>query len=197
MSSFVQNYLGIPLQSQKIVPGNTATAIASSVIRYTEYEIGYDSGDYAFAAGDVIVGATSGAMGIVKSCTVATGTVVGTDAAGNIRFKAWNGTNFTDDEKIKVGADSDVGDINGSVPSVMSDSYLYKGLMAKHLLLSVKDQTALLSIDGSTPDQTALLGHNIPAAGSYVIHDPQEMKQAKVIDAASGSASTVIVTAYF
>jgi hypothetical protein len=192
-----ESYMGIPLQSQKIVPGNTATAIAASIIKYTEYEIGYDSGDYAFAVGDVITGATSGAMGIVRSVTVATGTVGAGSAAGNIRIKAWNGTNFTDDEKIKVGADSDVGDINGSVPAEVQTTYDYKGAVARHLLLSAKAQTAALAVDGSTPDQTALLGHNIPAGGSYVIHEAQEMYQAKVIDAVASSASTVIVTAYF
>lgn len=192
-----ESYLGVPLQTQKIVPGNTATKIAASIVTYTEYEIGYDSGDYAFVAGDVIVGASSGAMGIVRSVTVATGTVGGGNAAGKIRFKAWNGTNFTDNEKIKVGADSDVGDIDGTAPTAVVDDYAYKGCTAKHLLLSAKAQTALVALDGSTADQTALLGHNIAAGASYILNDAQEMRQVSIIDAAAGSASTVIVTAYF
>jgi hypothetical protein len=197
--SIVENYLGIPLQSQKIVPGNTAMGIAASIYKYTEYEIGYDAGHAAalIVAGNVITGATSGAMGIVKSVTIVTGTIGTSDAAGKIRFKSWNGINFTDDEKIKIAADADVGTINGSVPVEVPTHYDYKGAVAKHLLLSVKAQTALLAVDGSTPDQTAPLGHNIPAAASYVIHDAQEMAQAKVIDAVAASASTVIVTAYF
>ncbi len=197
MSGMVENYLGIPLQSQKIVPGNTATAIAASVYRYIEYEIGYDSGDYAFVTGDVIVGATSGAVGIVISYTVTAGTILGGDGAGKVRYKSWNGTNWTNNEQIKVGADNDVGDINGSVPVAVMTDYEYKGAVAKHLLLSARTFTALLAIDGSTPDQTYLLGHWVTSGSSYVIHDAREMKQARVIDAAAGSASTVVVTAYF
>jgi hypothetical protein len=197
MDMRAETFLGTPLQSQKIVPGNTATGIATSVIVYTEYTIPYDSGDYAFVAGDVIVGASSGAVGIVVSCTVATGTVAGGDAAGLIRFKSWNGVNFTNNEKIKIGADADVGDIDGTAPTAITTDYQFKGRTARHLLLSAKAQTAALAIDGSTPDQTYLLSHDIPAGGSYVLNDIKEMYQAKVIDKASGSASTVIVTAYF
>jgi len=196
----VHEYLGIPLTSQKIVPGDTATGIGANIYQYKEHQVNYDSGDYAFLAGDVIVGATSGAVGVVISCTVNDGTTVaGGDAAGTIRFKSnvsGSSANFTNNEKIKVGADTDVGDIDGSV-SECTDNYTFKNMYASRALVSVRAQTALICMDGSTPDQTRLQGHDMAAGNSYVLHGLDEIKNFKVIDYASGSASTVSITCYF
>lgn len=197
MSTLSQAYLGIPLQSQKIVPGDTVKSIAASIYRYTEYTLHFDAGTDEIKAGDVIVGASSGAVAIVKSCTVESGTWGADDVVGTLRIKSWNGTNFTDDEKLKVGADATCADVDGSVPVECQDNYQFKRFTARHLLVSVISQTVLMAVDGSTPDQTYDMGHSLAAGMSYVIHDAQEMAQARFIDAASGSAGTVIVTAYF
>lgn len=197
MTTLAQTYLGIPLQSQKIVPGNTATAIAASIYRYIEYTLHIDAGTDAIAAGDVITGASSGAMAIVKSVTIESGAWADDDVVATLRIKSWNGTAFTDNEKLKVSADATCADVDGTTPVECTDNYAYKRFTARHMLVSVKSQTVLMAVDGSTPDQTALVGHNLAAGTSYVIHDAQEMAQAKFIDAASGSAGTVIVTAYF
>jgi hypothetical protein len=157
-----ETYFGVPLNSQKIVPGNTATGVSDGVIRYIEYTIPYTAGHYAYVAGDVIVGATSGAVGIVKSYTVTGGAITpGGDAVGLIRFCSWNGINFTNDEAIKVGADANVGTIDGTAPTAVTTDYRFKGRTANHMLISVKNQTVLMAVDGSTPDQTYLLGHNL------------------------------------
>jgi hypothetical protein len=197
MTTLSQNYLGIPLQSQKIVPGNTAVGIAASIYRYTEYTLHIDAGTDVIAAGDVIVGASSGAVAIVKSITVESGTWAGDNVVATLRLKSWSGTAFTNDEKLKVGADATCADVDGTTPTEVTTAYQFQGQVARHLMVSVKAQTVVMAIDGSTPDQTALVGHNLAAGVSYIIHDAQEMAQAKFIDAAAGSAGTVIVTAYF
>lgn len=193
----VNNYLGIPLQSQKIVPGNTATAIAKSVWTYREYTINFDAGTDEIKAGDVIVGASSGAVGIVVSVSVTSGTWAGDDVVGVIRFRSWNGTNFTNNEKVKVAADATCADIDGAAPTECPEDYKYKGQVARSMLVSVIAQSVFMAIDGSTPDQTQDMAHTLAAGDSYVMHDAQEMDQAMFIDAASGSASTVVVTAFF
>lgn len=194
-----REYLGVPLTWQKITPGNTVTTIADGVWRYREMEIGYDSGDYAFVEGNIITGATSGAMGVVISCTVASGTVGGGDAAGKIRFHSWNGTNFTDNEKIKVAADSDVGDIDGSVPVPCVDDYDYKGQLAKSVLVVAETNTQRVAFSASKilTDQTTALGIPVAATASIIISDINAIKNINVVDAAAGSAGTSIILGYF
>lgn len=195
--SLVESYLGIPLQSQKITPGNTATAIAASIYRYTEYTLHIDAGTDAIAAGDVIVGASSGATAIVKTVTIESGAWASDDVVATLRIKSWNGTAFTDNEKLKVGADATCADVDGSTPVACNDNYTFKGMVAKHLLVTTRANTVLMTVDGSTPDQTYVMGIHIAANGSYVMHDGQEMAQAKFIDAVASSASVDVVVAYF
>lgn len=197
MSTLAQTYLGVPLQSQKIVPGDVATAIAASIYRYIEYTLHIDAGTDEIKAGDVIVGASSGAVAIVKGFTLESGAWGDDDVVGTIRLKSWNGTAFTNNEKLKVGSDATCADVDGTTPVECQDNYQFKRFTARHLLVSVISQTVLMAVDGSTPDQTYDMGHSLAAGMSYVIHDAQEMAQARFIDAASGSAGTVIVTAYF
>jgi hypothetical protein len=195
----VFEYPGIPLTMQRITPGNTLTQIAAGVYEYKEYTIGYDSGDYAFAEGDVIVGATSAAIGIVISCTVASGTVGAGSAAGNIRFHSWNGINFTDDEKIKVAADTDVGDINGSVPVPCADDYLYKGQLARSVLVVAETQSQRVSFSAKKiiPDQTSAYGIPVAANSSIQVKDINAIKNIMVVDATASSAGSSILIGYF
>lgn len=191
----VHEFLGIPLTSQKIVPGNTATGIDANVYQYKEYQIGYDSGSTAHAAGDIIVGGTSAAIGVVISETITSGDVAGGDAAGVIRFKSYVGT-FQNNEAIRVAGTADTATTDGTA-SECSDNYTFKDMYARRALVSVRAQTALICMDGSTPDQTRLQGHDMAAGNSYVLHDLDEVKNFKCIDYASGSASTVSITCYF
>lgn len=194
------DYPGIPLTMQKITPGNTITGVAAGLYTYTEYEIGYDSGDYAFAEGDVIVGATSSAMGVVRSVTVTSGTVGGGDAAGKIRFHSWNGTNFTDNEKIKVAADNDVGDIDGSAPVECTDKYEYKGWKARAVMIRAETQSQLVAASAKKikGDQTAMIGNVVTTTSVPLwIFDASAIKNITVVDAAAGVAGSSVLLGYF
>lgn len=192
-------YIGIPLTMQRVTPGNTMTNVAEGVYKYKEYTIGYDSGDYAFLEGDVIIGATSAAKGIVISVTVATGTVGGGTAAGNIRFHSWSGTNFTNDEKIKVAADSDVGDINGSAPTECTDEYTYKGWTAKACLVVAETQAQRIAFGAKLikPDQTSCYGLPLAANSCIPITDASAIKNLYTVDATAGSAGSTLFIGLF
>ncbi len=194
-----REYLGVPLTWQRITPGNTVTGIAEGIYKYRELEIGYDSGDYAFLEGNVIVGATSGAIGVVISCTVATGAVGTGDAAGKIRFHSWNGINFTNDEKIKVAADTDVGDINGSVPAPCADNYDHKDQHAKYILIVAETQSQRVAFSAKKvlTDQTSAMGIPVTVGSSILVGDVNAMKNINVVDATAGSAGSSIMIGYF
>lgn len=193
-------YPGIPLTMQKITPGDTITGVSTYLYKYAEYEIGYDSGDYAFLEGDIIIGATSSAMGVVRSVTVATGTVGGGTAAGKIRFHSWNGTNFTNNEKIKVAADNDVGDIDGTAPTECADEYLYKGLVAKAVMIRAITKTQLIGVSARKmkADQTSLIGIAQAATASPLwIYDASAIANITTVDEVSGQAGSTILLGFF
>jgi hypothetical protein len=191
----VTEYLGVPLTSQKIAPANTATAMSLNIYQYREHQMGYDSGDRAFAKGEVIVGNTSAAVGVLLSATITSGAVATGNAAGVLRFKSYYGT-FADDELIKCAAQADEGTVDG-VATECTGNYDFKNTYARRVLVSVSGNTALMACDGSTPDQTQLQGHQLTAGSSYVLNNLEEMKNFKVIDAVGGSVSTVMVTGFF
>lgn len=195
----IENYPGKPLTWQRIAPGDTLAQIAAGVWKYKELEIGYDSGDYAFLEGDVIVGATSGAIGIVVSVTVVTGTVAGGDAAGKIRFHSWNGIAFTNNEKIKVAADADVGDIDGTTPVECVDAYLYKETVANLVLVSAETNAQRIGYSARKmkPDQTSDYGLLLPIGGSVEVRDADAIKNLYTIDAVSGAVGYTVFTGYF
>lgn len=195
----IKEFHGMPLTWIKITPGDTVTSIPAGAYYYKELEIGYDSGDYAFLEGNVIVGASSGAMGIVRSCTVTSGTVGGGNAAGKIRFHSWNGINFTNNEKIKVGADSDVGDIDGSAPAECADEYAYKEAVAMDILVCAQSNTQRIAFGYKkiSTDQTSGLGLPLSNGSSILISDASAIKNFNVVDAVSGSAGSVIIVGSF
>jgi hypothetical protein len=195
-------YPGIPLTMQKITPGDTITTVAAGLYKYTEYEIGYDAGHAAalIVEGNIITGATSGAMGVVRSVTVATGAIGDSDAAGMIRFHSWNGTNFTDNEKIKIAADADVGDINGSVPTECTDGYAYAGWIAKAVMIRAITKTQLIGVSARKmkADQTTLIGFALAATASPLwIYDASAIANITTVDEVSGQAGSTILLAYF
>ena len=194
-------YNGMPLTWQKIAPGNTVTTIAAGVWKYTEYEIGYDSCDFTggFLEGQVITGATSGAMGVVISATITAGTILGGDAAGKIRFHSWNGINFTDDEKIKVAADADVADINGSVPVACTDDYPYKETLAHGVMIQAVTNPQMIAFGAKKvlTDQTAKVGVVLPANSTTFITDASAIRNINVVDATAGTAGSTIFVGHF
>jgi hypothetical protein len=195
MFNVVRTTWGQCLASQKIVPGDTVTSLDSKCYVYTEYTFTYNSGSAAPSAGAWLIGATSSALGVVVSVTLASGTWGGGDAAGTIRLKSVSGT-FNGTENINNGSSGNVLTMTSVVKPVVDD-YMFKGLMAKAAMLICSGNIALVGIDGSTMDQTALIGVPLNPTQSIVVQDTNDIKNCKVVDYASGSASTVRVLYWF
>jgi hypothetical protein len=183
---------GLALTWQKITPGNTATAIDASIYKYEERTLAFTSGGTAeLTAGKVI--RQSGVQAVIKSVTVATGTWAGGDAAGTFTLHSQVGA-FTAGS-IYTGAGSDDATVAGD--STAATATGYGDMYAKKLLIEVLDNTAMITIGPVLADQTYKMGLHIPALGTLEIYDRNQMKECKVIDAVSGSASNIIVIGIF
>lgn len=189
----IEDY-GVPMTSQKIVPGNTITSVSSGGYQYTERSVAYTSGGTTeIVAGDLIVGATSAATAVVVSITLTSGTWAGGNAAGVIRVKNQIGTFVS--ENIKVAGGTDDATIATDTTAISTD-YRFKNCLAKTAIIQALAQTALVCFDGSKPDQTALKGWSVLAGGSLVVLD-EAIQKIKVVDRVAASASTVFIQFYF
>lgn len=192
----IEDY-GIPMTSQKIVPGNTITAISSGAFQYTEKTLAFTAGGTTVpVVGDVIVGATSAAYATITGISALTGATAwaNSDAAGSFTIKNQVGT-FTAAEKLKIGADADIATVTANSAVVATD-YRFKNALAKVAVIQAVAQSVLVCIDGSSPDQTNLKGWTIPAGGTLVVLE-EAIQKIKVVDRVSGSASTVFIQYYF
>lgn len=189
-------YLGVAKTSQKIVPGSTATGISPNVLGYTRFTVAYTSGGSTeIKAGMTIVGATSGTTGRVVSITLTSGTWAGGDAAGVITMDSVSGA-WTNNEKLKVGAGTDDATMTGT-PAYDNSAYEHKNSAAKAVIVQAKAQSALITLDGSTPDQTLKKGITLTAGSSMTIVGPENIRNLLVMDETNNSATTVNVTCFF
>jgi hypothetical protein len=195
------DYYGIPLTHQKIVPGNTATALSAYCYKYKLYRLNFDDADTEIHVGDWVVGASSGAVAKVRYIT----STAWTNGVGYALIDSWNGIAWTNNEEIKAAADATCANVDQAAAIVeASDAeYLlaavkqYKDLVARFALVTCTAQTALANIDGGIPDQTALVGIPLWANSSFPIHDASGIAAFKVIDYTAGSASTIQVEFFF
>lgn len=194
-----QEYPGLPLTMQRITPGNTLSNVAAGLYKYKEYTIPFDAGTDVMVEGDVITGATSGAIGIVISVSVTTGTWLADNVVGVIRFHSWNGINFTDDEKLKVAADATCADVNGTAPTECVDEYKYKGWTAKAVLAVAETNTQRLAFGAKLvkPDQTSKYGIPLATNASILITDADAIKNIYVVDGTAGSAGATVFIGFF
>lgn len=193
----VFDYIGRMLTYQKIVPGDTVTAIDASTYEYEERLLAYTSGGtYVMKAGDLIVGATSSATAIIVSRTIVTGTDGAGTAAGNLVIKCQVGT--FQSENLNVEGNSNVATIAANSKNYASASP-FQGQLAKALLVVVEAQTANIAVGGLYPSQAAGQSVGIPIATtqSFVIRDIEDIMTLRVVDKTSGSASTIKLIGYF
>jgi hypothetical protein len=80
---------------------------------------------------------------------------------------------------------------------LLEAGYPFKGKMAKAALVSVYANTELVCFDGSTPDQTALIGQPMAAASSIILADINQIIAFKCIDYTASSAGIVQATFFF
>lgn len=195
MNKFDMSY-GVPLTHQKIVPGNTVTAIATNVKAYILKALRYTSGGtYVMKAGDTIVGATSGATAVIVSRTIDAGTDAGGDAAGILILKCQVGT--FQSENLNVEG-------NSNVATIAANSLAYKGgtehegRAARAMLITVESNDVQVTFDGTYPSQTATFyGHTLVEGDSLLLFGEDAVSGFRCVDRVSGSASVLKVTCLF
>ncbi len=197
---YIFDYIGMAGNHQKIVPGNTATGLSPSCYEYLEFTLlcdGVDAGSTEPASTYWIVGQTSGARAVIVSATLTAGAYGNVNARVTLRLRSVSGT-FASTENIGYGANLDHLTVRtGTTQIPVTDDYTYKGMLAKAILVSVYANTALCIWDGSTPDQTSLIGQPMVANSSYVIMDANSIRSFKCLDYTAGSVSNVQITLYF
>jgi len=198
----ILDYLGEPLTHQKVVPGDTSTAFDSSCYFYKEFTILVDgvdatSTEACVAAGTWIYGGTSNARSVIVSATLDSGAWGNANARVTLRIKSVSKT-WASTENVGSGADGTRFTVRAdTVAMPVPGVYENKGRPAKAALVSVYAQTALVSLTGAIPDQTALIGQPMAAASSIILSDINEIIAFKCIDYASGSASNIQATFFF
>ncbi len=198
--TYMFDYIGQAGNHQKIVPGNAATGLSPSCYEYLEFTLlcdGVDAGSTEPASTYWIVGQTSGARAVIVSATLTAGAYGNANARVTLRLRSVSGT-FASTENIGYGANLDHLTVRtGATQVPVTDDYTYKGMLAKAILVSVYANTALCIWNGSTPDQTSLIGQPMIANSSIMIQDANSIRNFKCIDYTSQSASVVQVTFYF
>ena len=199
MAFYFQEYTGLPLQSQKLVPGDTVLGVAEGVYTYREWLVTFTSGGALVVTKGMVLKDATITTTTAIVCSDVTLTGVGTwgagTAAGSFRIKSVTGL-WTSGGNVTCQATADAFTLTG-LPRPCDDDYAFKGMRARGMGIVVRGNTALMALDGSLPDQTYLMGIPMTAGASYTANNLNEIRQARFIDYASGSASTVIVTCYF
>jgi hypothetical protein len=199
-------YWGSPKTHQRIVPGNNACGTLATSYYYTEWTVDFTSGGNTTETkvGDWIVGASSAVTAQVITMA-ATGTSWTTgDMAGTMRLRsAFHATTitptWTSAENWKVAGGTNEGTLT-LLPKIGQARDLYafpKGQPAKCALVTVLTNTALVCIDGSTPNQTALVGFPMKDGSSILLRDMEEIINFKCIDYVASSASVVNIDYFF
>ena len=201
MADIVLEHYGEPLTHQKIVPGNTATGTSDKCYKYSQWQYTYTGGGTTVpVVGGWIVGATSSARArILKIGTLSGGSWGAGTAAGTMYVHSVSGT-FNGIENISVGATADdmtMSSVLTPYNSTVTDYDGFIGREAKAALVCVYANTALVTLDGSTPDQTSLIGVPMVANSSILMMDINQIRKFMCIDYTSGSASVVQITYFF
>lgn len=190
---YVVEYLGEPLTQQKITPGDTVTQLdASTWETMGDRKVAFTSGGtFVVRVGQTVTGHTSTATARVGAVILETGSWAGGDAAGVLYLTNQVGT--FQSENLDVGANLNVATIAENTVSISM------GLIARACLITVEDNSANITFDGTIPTQTTSTDHgiNVPATSSYQIVDPNAIRRFRVIDRTSGSASVIKATCFF
>ncbi len=199
---FTFEYIGQALCSEKIVPGNVAVALSPNCYQYKEWNVqcdGVDAGSTAagVVAGTWVVGQTSAARGVVVSATLDSGAWGNANARVTLRIKSLSGT-FTAGEDLGAGANLNHLTIRASCKEVpCMDGYDHKGDMAKYAVVTITGAVALVTLDGSLPDQTSIIGIPLTPYASLPLQDINTIKVFRTIDYTAASVSTAQVTYFF
>jgi hypothetical protein len=210
---------GVPL-TQQMGTFTADTSIASDDDAYSIkiYMMAYDSGGttYQPVLGDLIIGATSSATGIVLSCSLDSGTWAGGDGAGVIYMYNVSGT-WQNDEVFNVvkakdsSAVADEGTVNGVAWEVQgiksfkapNGQEIYNGQQAKVALLEATANPIRVTLDG-TPPTPGTLTNGLVSRGLYieaneilVIRGVTSVKNIKLCNANASANAAYRIVYYF
>ena len=114
----------VPVRVQGVAESGSIQAPTMAELLYADIEecilceehtLGFDSGgSNTISPGDVIVGETSSAQGLVFSVSLTSGTWAGGDAAGTFSLRRVAGT-FQNDEELTASGDTGAATVNGSM----------------------------------------------------------------------------------
>jgi hypothetical protein len=198
-------YDGLALTSQRITPGDTATAIGKAIYKYEEKKFHIDSGGsggtFTLTAGMRIYGVTSTAVGEVIRVGAVEGatTWAGNDAACYIWVKSIVGT-FQNNDVLTVDGTADAATIDGIAIALTKDEYVYPeyyGLTARQLWIQGETASLRISINGTLPTQTSKMGMVLANGSSMIITDADNMAKCYVINAANATAGYANVVGLF
>lgn len=201
------SYVGLPLTHQKVVPGNVITSLSAYCYKYRLYVLNFDAGTAgnAIADDDWVYGVTSLTKARVRKMVLSGGTWAGNNAYGYCLIDSWDGTAWTDNEKIQVAADATMADVDqvAAIVEATDAQYdavgmlPYKHKMARFAQVICYANTALISLTGAKPNQTLLAGLPLSAGSGISITDCNAITGFRCVDYVAGTASILQVTFFF
>ena len=198
---FNLKHTGLPLTHYRMVPADVATAIPAEFITYTERVLPFTStggGTHKIVPGEWISETNGSIKAEVVSVSITSGSFAGSDAVGTLRIKNQHGTFSAGN--IFIGdytSTNPVGYISANSKVDRSIYYFYAGMSAKGAIVNCLNGTALVSMDGGVPDQTALVGMTLVAGSSITLKGNQMVRNFNAIDYASGQNSVLNIDLYF
>ena len=201
--------MGEPLTFERQLAASDAVAsISEGTYHIKNRKIGFTGGGtYEPLVGDVIIDASSGAIGTLTKIVLASGTWGGGDAAGTFYFINKVGSftaTATTLKLIKAADGAAVADAATSVAAseVIADIKVRQERQAKAILVEVLAQPINYCVDGSAPtiDANATLagrGINAVANTNFILEDIQSIKKFKWINGTGSSNAQVRFQGFF
>jgi len=209
MSLKTLEYLGEPLTFERQLAASDAVAsISEGTYHIKNRKIGFTGGGtYEPLVGDVIIDASSGAIGTLTKIVLASGTWGGGDAAGTFYFINKVGSftaTATTLKLIKAADGAAVADAATSVAAseVIADIKVRQERQAKAILVEVLAQPINYMTDGTAPTidgNTTLAGRGINAVANtnFILEDIQSIKKFKWINGTGSSNAQVRFQGFF
>lgn len=195
----VMEFPGVPCFFQKLVPGATSTGVDTAyLLPQGDYAMRFTSGGVGTPqAGDLLTGATSGAIARLKQRVLESGTWAGGDAAGVLICDYISGT-FAAENLNCTGklAQANVATI---AAGCFWDVPAAKDKPPAGMLISAENQSAVFTLNGEPPTQSGGtgLGHELADVGSYLIKGADAVKKFRCMDYTNASATTVKCTLFY
>jgi len=180
------------------VPGATPAGLDTDTIKpLGDKSLRFTSGGVGtIAVGDIITGATGGATATVAGVVLETGTFGAGTAQGVLYLNDQVGTFEAENLNITGSL------TQANIATIVGDSIditFAKNKHAQMALVTGEAQSAMFTVDGTTPTETGgtRVGHQLPADHSIILETPDEIENFLCVDYTAQNACYVKVTCYF